>query len=125
MSCSISPSAMDAMLHLHSTLVDVTVEYVCRSNVGLGPKCQLGRQDIFVGKVDAVVEDADDHESTRSDIANDDDDDDGRNGSSILFSLDAVANLTNLTPNVIGMLVGKIEESDVMIVEKSSSENSR
>lgn len=45
--CVPSPNASQAMVHLQNVLIDLSVEYVCRSNIGLGPVCRVPTEDIF------------------------------------------------------------------------------
>lgn len=79
--CVVSSSAMESMLKLHSTLVDLTVEYVCRSNFGLGPTCELAKEDIvengsILFKADAISDltgiDKDDMETLLKMMENED-----------------------------------------------------
>mmetsp|Transcript_3495 Transcript_3495/g.6613 ORF Transcript_3495/g.6613 Transcript_3495/m.6613 type:complete len:723 (+) Transcript_3495:63-2231(+) len=44
--CIPSSSASQAMMHLNKTLIDLSVEYVCRSYIGLGPICRVPLEEI-------------------------------------------------------------------------------
>ena len=43
--CVVSSTAMEAMLNLHTLLIDLTVEYVCRSYLSFASTCRLSSSD--------------------------------------------------------------------------------
>ena len=45
--CVVSSSALQAMLNFHSTLTELTVEYVCRSSIGFAPVCRVQTDDLL------------------------------------------------------------------------------
>ena len=83
--CVVSPDAMERMLELHSTLVDLTVEYVCRGDFGfVGSVCRVSMDDIV------------------------------ENGS-ILFARSKVANITNMSEQDMQTLLKMMETDDIVL----------
>ncbi len=87
--CVVSPSAMEDMLTLHSSMVDLTLQYVCRSNVAfLGTQCSVPEDEIFV---------------------------DG-NGS-IGFAKSQVANYTDMTEVQVQTLLKLMDTNDIQMLQ--------
>jgi hypothetical protein len=92
--CIPSSSASEAMGHLKDVLIGLSVDYVCRSNIGLGPVCRVPMENICA------------------------------NDAAITFDSNSVATVANLTSTEMDVLLRHLVENvDIVQHEKKDGDS--